>query len=231
MRYILLFALLLTGILSNAQNSTVDDIVNKAKDLFSNNQLNIDEIKNLTTNYVGNVVSDLAVDKAFYNDPKIFISLPKQYDAVKSTVARFGGESIVSDLEKKLNEAAEETIAMAKPLLANAVKQLSIADVIDIAADRKDGFTNYLDSKTNNALTANITPSIKNHLEKTGTYDMLNQFFKYYKKAAGFFGKRIPNGPDLETYVANQAVAGLFLKLGEKETTFRAEKLPNIFSK
>ncbi len=228
--YLFVLFAILGGQLS-AQSPSTQDILDKAKNLFQSNQLDVDQIKSLTTNFSVAVVGDLAVENAFYKDPKIFIPLPDQYNQVKSTVSRFGGERLVNNIEKQLNEAAEATIDMAKPLVVDAVKQLTVTDVIRIAADRQDGFTNYLDDKVAIALQANITPSVKQHLEKTGTYNLLNDFFKNYKRAAGFFGKRIPDGPDLETYVAAQAVKGLFVKLAAQESEFRSEKLPSIFSK
>ena len=107
--------------------------------------------------------------------------------------------------------------------------QLQLQDAISIAG-KEDGFTAYLNGKTANPIGAALQPKIKNYLTKSGTYGLLNQFFNYYKKFAGFFGRRIPAGPDLETYVAQKAVEGLFYKLAAKEGEFRAEKLPAIFN-
>ncbi|MGB0166388.1 MAG: DUF4197 domain-containing protein [Luteibaculum sp.] len=230
MKTILLILVLSTfSFASIAQIDDLKDAADKGRELFNSNSLNIGQIKTKVAEFGANTVTELAIDNAFSADPSIYIPLPKQYEYVKTTVVRFGGESLVKRVEMQLNEAAEKTIDAAKPILTNAIQQLTLQDALSIAP-KSNGFSNYLEGKSFNQIEILLRPLVKQVLDKAGTYNLLNDLFKQYKRFAGFFGKSIPNGPDLDQYVAEKATAGLFLKLGERESKFRSEKLPAIFN-
>ncbi|TXC81977.1 DUF4197 domain-containing protein [Luteibaculum oceani] len=212
------------------QLGNLSGAADKARNWFNQNNYGVENLHAALNEFSDATISKLAVENAFKGDSKIYIPLPSQYNNLKKTVTRFGGEQMVSRIEDQLNAAAEKTIELAKPHLVSAISKMELNDAIGLAGKQK-GFTNYLEGKSALGISNSLEPEVKAYLESTGTYNLLNEFFAYYKKFAGFFGRRIPNGPTLESYVAEKAVDGLFLKLGQKEAKFREEKLPPVFNK
>lgn len=212
-----------------AQLPDLGEASKKAQQLFNQSNINPETIKSLIADFGVETVVDLSVNNAFNNDPSIFIPIPSEYSAVKDKVLQFGGKAIVDQVEEKLNHAAEQSIELAKPHLKTAINNLNLEQLINIAKNKETGFSTYMKSSSQAAILTDLTPVVKAKLEESGTYQSLNEFFKLYKRYAGFFGRSIPNGPNLETYVATKAIDGLFLKLGQKEANFRAEKLPSFF--
>lgn len=225
MKHSILILFSILSISLTAQLPDIGDASNKAQKIFDQANLSSEKIQELVANFGVDMVLDLATDKAFQNDAQIFIPLPTEYNSIKEKVVRYGGEKLVNSVETKLNEAAEQTIEYAKPHIKSAVQGLTLASIVDILANNKNGLTNYLENRSYQNIVSDLEPIVKNKLSETGTYQGLNDVFKLYRRYAGFFGRSIPDGPDLETYVAQKAARALFIKLAQREASFRAEKL------
>lgn len=164
-----------------------------------------------------NVVSQLSAPGGFNSDPKIRIPLPDSLQTVQKTMNKFGMGSSLNSLENKLNEAAETATEKAKPLLLNAIKELSWNDVKIILNGPDDAATQYFKSKMSSPLSTEMKPIVDNSLNEVGAINSYNNAMGKYKS--------LPLVPDVQAdlsqHVLNKGIDGIFYYLAAEEKAIR----------
>ena len=117
-----------------------------------------------------------------------------------------------------MNRAAEEAVPEAKTLLVAAVKKMSVEDAKGILTGGDNAATEYFRSTTSDALTARFLPIVKKATAKVRLAETYNNFAG---KAAGF-GLLDKKDANLDSYVTQKALDGLFLMMAEEEKAIRA---------
>jgi len=77
-----------------------------------------------------NVVGNLGKTDGFNLDPQIHIPLPGQLDRVRKVLGKIGMDSMLADLELRLNRAAEIATPKAKELFIGAINEMTLDDVM-----------------------------------------------------------------------------------------------------
>ncbi|MGC8015970.1 DUF4197 domain-containing protein, partial [Salmonella enterica] len=77
-----------------------------------------------------------------------------------------GGQ--VDGLVADMNHAAEAAVPMAKPLLVNAVKSMSVSDAKNILAGGDTSVTDFFRQKTSGELAVKFLPIVKQITDKNG---------------------------------------------------------------
>lgn len=148
----------------------------------------------------------------FFKNPLIKIPFPDKVQKVETRLRGLGMNKLVDDFVLSINRGAEDAAVGAKPIFIEAVKAMSIADAWDILKGDKNAATQYLKKSTSTKLYQEFNPVIKTSLSKVNAT-------KYYDDVINTYNK-IPLvekvNPNLDDYVTNQAMDGLF-KLIEKE--------------
>jgi hypothetical protein len=177
----------------------------------------------------------------FYNDALIKIAFPQEAGIVlqyKNMVP--GLSSLVDDFVLSMNRAAEDAASEATPIFKNAITSLSISDGLDIlnginpASSTKatssfdsTAATQYLRSTTYNDLKSAFAPKIGISLDKklvgnVSTSSIWSTLTSTYNTAAYFAGWQEVN-TDLGGYVTEQALNGMFIKVGQEEIKIRRD--------
>lgn len=166
-------------------------------------------------------VDVVSVTDGFLGNQAIKILFPPDVQKVADKLAGFpGGDVLVSSLVTKINRAAEDAAKSAGPIFVDAIKSLTFNDVMDILiTDNKLAATDYLERTTSSALYNSFNPVIKNSLNKVGAADAWNSVISTYNKIP-FVDKVNPN---LDDYVTNRAMDGLFLMVGKEEQKIRID--------
>lgn len=163
-------------------------------------------------------VSSLSAAGGYLNNPQFKIPFPKDAEKIESTLRNIGMGSQVDKVVESLNRAAEDAVTEAKPLFVNAIKQMTFNDVKNILMGDEMAATNYLKSKTTAQLQASFQPKIKASLNKVNAT-------KYWTDLVNTYNK-IPLvtklNPDLDSFVTEQAIKGLFTKIAQEEKAIRA---------
>lgn len=167
----------------------------------------------------GKVVGQLGQAGSFANDPSIYIPLPEKLAKAKSLLERVGMGATLSDLEVKLNSAAERATPQAKALFVGAIKQMSFDDIKQIYNGPADSATRYFESKMTPDLSLAMSPIVDQSLSEVGAIQRYDDLISSYKK--------IPLVPDLKTdlnqYVVAGALKGIFHYLAEQEAAIRQD--------
>jgi hypothetical protein len=165
----------------------------------------------------GNVVSRLGSIDGFNLDPTVHIPLPKQFENVRSVLARVGMSSRLDDLELKLNRAAEVATPKARDLFLQAISDMTFEDVMNIYNGPDDAATRYFQEKMTPPLAREMEPFVNQSLSQVGAVQTYDSVMKEYRA--------IPFVPDvkadLTTYVVDKAMSGIFHYMAVEEAAIR----------
>jgi len=166
-------------------------------------------------------VSSLGTSGGFLGNDKVKIRLPSYLDKADSALRMFGMGKQADQLVETMNHAAENAVAEAKPILTDSIKKMSIKDAKDILTGGDDSVTQYFKRTSTDQLTAKFMPIVK---KETGKLKLADQYNKFAGKAAsaGLVDKQ---NADVDSYVTQKAMDGLFLMIAEEEKKLRANPM------
>lgn len=164
-------------------------------------------------------VAQLGRKDGYYGNPKVRIPLPGSLEKGKSVLRQVGMGQQMDELELTMNQAAEAAVKEAKPVLVNAVKQMSVSDARQILNGGDTAATEYFRRTTSEDLTARFLPIVKKHTEKLGVTQQYNQLAKPVA-GLGLIDKK---QADVDSYVTQKALDGLFLMVAEEEKSIRRD--------
>jgi hypothetical protein len=166
-------------------------------------------------------VSNLGKTNGFYGNPKVRIPLPASMEKGSKVMRQLGMGPQLDQLQQTMNKAAEAAVVEAKPVLLNAVKQMSVNDAKNILAGGDTAATEYFRRTTSSELTMRFAPIVKKHTDQLG---LAAQYKQFVKPAAGF-GLVDPKQASLDGFVTEKALDGLFLMVAEEEKAIRQNPL------
>ena len=163
-------------------------------------------------------VAALGQDNGFLGNSKVKISLPSYLQAAEKGMRMFGMGKQADELIATMNHAAEKAVAEAKPILADSIKKMSVQDAKGILTGGEDSVTQYFKRTSTEQLTQKFTPIVQS---ATKTVQLADQYNQFAGKAAssGLIDKK---DADLDGYVTQKAMDGLFIMIAEEEKKLRA---------
>lgn len=161
-------------------------------------------------------IKSLGQKNGFYNNSVAKILMPEELQNVEKTLRSLGMGSLADKGIKLLNSAAEDAVSEAAPIFVNAVTSMTITDAKDILLGGNNSATNYLKLKTTSDLTKAFQPKVEASLIKVGADKVWSNLITKYNTLTG---NNIE--PNLNTYVTQQAINGVFNMVAEKENGIR----------
>jgi hypothetical protein len=166
-------------------------------------------------------VGRLGVPNGFLGNPKVTIPLPPALDKVDRTLRRFGMGGEADKLRTAMNHAAESAVAEAKPVLKDALKRMTVADAKAILTGGEDSATRYFQTATSDTLRVKFKPIVANATAKLQVAALYDQ----YAGKASQFGLIKSEDANLNDYVTQKALDGLFLVMADEEKAIRKDPL------
>jgi hypothetical protein len=157
----------------------------------------------------------------FFKNPAIFIPFPPAAQKVKDNAIKLGMQAQVTKFEETLNRAAEEAAKSAAPVFINAITSMTIGDGLGILRGADTAATNYLRVKCTDSLKVRFMPTVKAATSKV-------ELTKHWTPLATAYNKIpfvTPINPDLDAYVCERAISGLFKLIGDEEKNIRTNPL------
>jgi hypothetical protein len=221
---VLLF--MLSSFISQSQN--INHILNSANSILNATSLSnkdiVSGLKEALT--IGSTKAGEQSSKTdgFYKNPLIKIPYPKETQNMMSTLKNLGMDKQVKDFEKQLNRAAEDAAKKAAPIFIDAIKKLTIQDGLTILKGKDDEATQFLKRNTTSGLTAEFKPVIAGSLKKVEITKYWKPLFTKYNKLP--LVKKV--NPDLENYVTEKAIEGLFKLVAKEELSIRKDPAARV---
>lgn len=169
----------------------------------------------------GNAVGKLGVADGFLGNDKVKIPLPDSLQKVDGMLRTFGMGKYADELVVTMNRAAEAAVPEARALLVKAVKDMSVQDARVILGGGNTAATEYFRGKTTQPLAEKFLPIVKKATARVKLADKYNQFAGKATK----FGLVDEKQANLENYVTQKTLDGLFLMMAEEEKAIRADPL------
>jgi hypothetical protein len=160
----------------------------------------------------------------YYRNPDIKIPLPESVQKVEKLLRAVGYGQKVDAFELSMNRAAERAAPEAKSIFRDAITRMSFEDAGKILNGRDNEATLYFEDKTSDQLQALFKPIVKDAMGEVG---VTRSFQDLNARAESLpFGESLSF--DLDQYVTDGALKGLFKMLAEQERQIRTEPAARV---
>lgn len=161
-------------------------------------------------------ITNLGKEDGFFGNSMTRILLPQELQKVDKTLRNFGLGSLADEGLKLLNRAAEDAVTEASPIFARAITSMTFNDAKGILLGNDHAATDYLQRTTQAQLFTAFKPQVESSLGKVGADKIWEQIISRYNS---FTGQSITT--DLNSYVTEQAINGVFKMVAQKESGIR----------
>lgn len=186
-------------------------------------------------------VNQLGADGGFQNNPQVKIPLPESMKTAAGVLNAIGQDQLVDNFVASMNHAAEQAVKASPDIFVNSISQMTITDVQAIWKGEGSALTDFFQRTSRNELSSVMMPIIKNATDSTGATRSLKAVIDAIpqdKSIMGGLGK-ISNAMggndvstdinlDLDQYVLEKALNGLFTTLAVEESKIRSN--PQAYS-
>ena len=155
----------------------------------------------------------------FFGHAAYKLLLPPEAQKIENTLRQLGMGGMVDKAVLQINRAAEDAVGYARPIFLDAIRDMTIADAINIIKGPRDGATQYFRQKTSEKLTAAFSPIVKGSLDKFSATKYYGDVVSTYNNFPTTLNKL---NPDLPSYVVDRAVNALFDQIATEEANIRA---------
>jgi hypothetical protein len=172
----------------------------------------------------GKAVDLVSKQGGYYDNPAIKIPLPGSVQKAEKLLRGAGMGSKVDAFELSMNNAAERAAPEAKSIFLDAIKQMKIDDAKKILNGGDDEATLFFKDKTYARLQEIFEPTVKESMGEVGvtrTFQDLNAKVEKIPFAESF-------NLDLDKYVTDGALNGLFQMLAEEEKKIRSDPTARV---
>lgn len=164
-------------------------------------------------------VSQLGANDGFFGNSKVKIPLPDTLKKAEKAMRMFGMGDQADDLILKMNRAAEAAAPEAKALLVGAVKKMTVTDAKAILTGGDDAATQYFKKTTAAPMAEKFLPIVHKATENVQLAQQYNKFAEMGAK----FGVIKKDQANLEKYVTQKALDGVYLMMAEEEKAIRKD--------
>lgn len=167
-------------------------------------------------------VSITSASDGFWGNQLIRIPFPDEAIKAKNTLTSLGMAQPINDFELALNRAAEAAAKEAMPVFADAVTSMTIQDGFTILRGGENAATDFLRDRTSAALRERFKPVVEKATRATQLTSYWQPLASAYNAATLLTGGSTVN-PDLDAYVTDKALNGLFAMLALEEKRIRVD--------
>jgi hypothetical protein len=170
---------------------------------------------------IDQAVSKLGVPGGFLNDPQVKIQLPPKLAKAEGAMRMLGLGGQADELVTAMNRAAEAAVPESKPLLKQALKQMTLADAKQILTGGDDSATQYFKRVTFEPLKLKFAPIIDRETAKV----KLAESYNTVAQKAVALGVLKPDDASVQSYVTDKTLDGLYLMMAQEERAIRKDPL------
>ena len=178
-------------------------------------------LKEALTQGVGKAVSTLGAADGFFGNKEVKIPLPKSLKKIEKGMKLMGMGKQSDELILKMNRAAEAAVPEAKALLVSTIKQMTLADAKAILTGSQDAATQYFKKTTSTQMSEKFLPIVQKATENV----QLAASYNKYADMGSKFGVVKKEDANIEQYVTNKALDGVYFMIAKEEAAIRKDPL------
>lgn len=162
----------------------------------------------------------LGREGGYLHDPLVHIPVPEKLAKLEELARKFGQDKYADRFIASMNKAAERAVPETSRILLDSIKSLNVEDARAIVTGDKNAATEYFRRSGSERLREAIRPLVSEAMEQTR---VTRHYKKFVKKTAFLSAYVDTSALDLDDYVTEKALDGLFLKLAEEEARIRSD--------
>jgi hypothetical protein len=171
-----------------------------------------------------NAIKAVSKTDGYFGNQMVKILLPDKIQKVADVIAKLGYQKQVDSFILSMNRAAEAAAPRATTLFVDAIKTMSFDDARQILQGGDMAATEYFKGKTSKKLYDEFKPVVVSNMNKVGVTKAYKDMITPYES--------LPLVPkesmDLDHYVTNKALDGLFLMVGQEEKKIRTNPAARV---
>ena len=161
-------------------------------------------------------VQQLGTTNGFWQNTRFRIPLPASLEQAQALLRGAGLGGQFDQLHLAMNRAAEQAVPVAADVFADAVSKLTLQDVRQILGGADDAATQYFKRSTQDTLMVKFKPIVSRVTAQSGLAQQYTQLRTAAGPLAGMVG-----ATDLDSFVTQKALDGLFLRVADEEKSIR----------
>jgi hypothetical protein len=167
---------------------------------------------------VRRAIKILGKEGGYLRDAQVRIPLPDSVQSVGNGLRAIGQDEIVDDFIATMNRAAERAVPKTVDIFTDTIKGMTLADARGVLQGPDDAATRYFQKQSTPQLVEAILPIVKDATEAVG----VTSAYKQLTGEVSFLSVLSDDDAlDLDRYITNRALDGLFLKLAAEEKRIR----------
>ena len=174
-------------------------------------------------------IANLGHDGGFLTNLNVKIPMPEKLQTVEKALRAMKQDKLADDVVTTMNHAAEQAVPEAGGVFADALKQISIEDAKAILSGPNDAATQYFQKTTRTNLYDKFYPIVQKATAQTGATAAYKNLMAKANvgQGLGSFGSALggtllgKDSMDIDAYVTNKALDGLFKMVAEEEQQIR----------
>jgi hypothetical protein len=176
---------------------------------------------------VQTAVANLGRNDGFLTNLTVKIPLPGKLKSVEKALRTVKQEKLADEFVDTMNHAAEQAVPEAAGVFSDSIKQMSITDARNILTGTNNAATEYFRRTTQTNLYAKFLPIVKTATDKVGVtaaYKNMMSKAAISSQVSGFLGSTglvKPEDMDIDAYVTQKAMDGLFTMVAAEEKQIR----------
>jgi hypothetical protein len=176
-------------------------------------------------------ISELGHEGGFLTNLNVKIPMPEKLHTVEKTLRALHEDKLADEFVETMNHAAEQAVPQAASVFADAITKMSIADAKMILTGTNNAATEYFRATTATNLYERFLPIVKKATDQTGVTSTYKRLMEKVEGgnlgALGSLGRALlgPEAMDVDSYVTDKALDGLFTMIAAEERRIRENPL------
>ncbi len=185
----------------------------------------VDGLKEALAKGVKSAINNLGKKDGFLANDLVKIPVPSSVSSITKMVKSFGGAKYVDDFEKTMNRAAEGAVPKAADIFADSIRDMSIEDAQKLLNGGDNSATEFFRAKASEKLTASFKPMVKKATDAAGVTSAYKRMVGKAGPALSLMGGGNNALSDIDGYVTDKAIDGLFTMIAAEEKRIRDNPL------
>ena len=180
-------------------------------------------LKEALSKGVRSAVDSLGRTDGFLGDARVKIPLPRSLQKAERGLRMAGQGRAVDEFVTSMNRAAEKAVPVAIDVFVDAITQMTFDDARRILFSREDdAATQFFRRTSEGELRRLFRPIVEDFTESVGVTQKYKTMVGKYGFAASLLGQ---DATDIDGYVTQKAMDGLFLLIADEERRIRRDPI------
>jgi len=212
----------------SAQMPKLDDIMKGVEKLpkaptagsnvgASDDKTNSAGIKEALATGTERAVMSLSRKDGYFGNAAVKILMPSSIQKVADVARMAGYQKQVDEFILSMNRAAEAAAPMASRYFGDAIRDMTLEDVRGILTGGNTAATEFFRRKTHDKLYVAFKPIVSQKVGEVGVTRAYKNMMGRYESVPMMGGQSL----DLDDYVTNKSLDGLFYMVGQEEKSIR----------